>query len=178
MRTDLDLSEIPALDEVIKLEADSTTCYQILNLFAILSEQKTYFIRHNLNEFFAESYINMVDNTRQAHFNSKGKTTKSITDSRQADYFPKIKGINLLKHGTRKLEYFKEHSFPVIDRVLNFVGKLLAYCKIENPVFFELLNDQLTLLREILDSSTSRVLLPEFIEKAMEQLICIKFIWS
>lgn len=168
MRTDLDLSEIPGLEEVIKLDPDSTACFQILNLFAVLNEQKTYFIRHNLNEFFAESYINMVDNTRQAHLSSKGKTSKCIVDSRSADYFPKIKGINLLKHGTRKLEYFKEHSFPVIDRVLGFMQKLLAYCRIENPVFFELLNDQLTLLREILDSTTSRVILPEFIEKAME----------
>lgn len=141
LRTDFDLSEVPGLEEVIKLESDSIACYQILNLFSILNEQKTYFIRHNLNEFFAESYINMVDNTRQAHFNSKSRAAKFIIDSRQADYFPKIKGINLLKHGTRKLEYFKEHSFPVIDKILGFIQKLLAYCRIENPVFFELLND-------------------------------------
>jgi hypothetical protein len=147
-------------------------------MFSILIEHKTQFVRHNLNEFFAETYINMVDNARQTHYNLKNKSSKKILDSRNPDYFPKIKGINLLKHGSRKLEYFKEYSFPMINKVVLFIDNILAYCNIENPQFFDLLNDQLVLLTEILENTTSRIVLYEFIEKIMEQMIAIKFLWS
>lgn len=65
----------------------------------------------------------------------------------------------------------------MINKIVLFIDKILAYCNLENPQFFDLLNDQLVLLSEILDKTTSRIVLYEFIEKIMEQMIAIKFLW-
>lgn len=154
--------------------SDTDALFEIINIFGHVNEQKTGFIRNNLTEFFAESFIGANE---QKKIPSKNYEDLTMLDSRSAFYIPKIKGISILQYGKRKLDFFKNNSYPLLNKIVQTLKLLLAHCPLTSQHFFLILEDQLYLLTKLISTSTSRIVMYEFIEKILHCLISVKCIF-
>ena len=168
----------------ILLPEDEVT-FKIVDIFSELNEKRTEFMRVNLNSFFGDSYLaevrkNLSEGSVSPASNPRHTeaTGKYFAENVQPPFTPKVRGTSLYSLPNPLHSFLaRTNTCPLLKKVGSTIDLILGYCPISGSLFFPLLHDQLSVLERFLSTSTSRIVMSEAVEKVLQSLVSLKYVF-
>ena len=156
--------------------------FNLVELFSELNEQRTEFMRVNINDFFGDSFIAEIRRNLSppiTPINNKPEVrSKNFRDNGEFLFIPCLNGTPIINFIPPMHYFAKTNTCPLLKKISMTIDMILAFCPVGSPLFFPLLTDQLTILERFLSTTSSKVIVSEVIEKILHSLKCLKSLFT
>ena len=156
--------------------------FKIVDLYSEMNEKRVEFMRVNMQDFFGETYIANLrrslspktSSPKAARGTSEGRI---FTENRDQPFIPSLRGVPIVNRVPPRHHFARTNTCPLAKKISSTLDMILRFCPIGGPLFFPIITDNLSTLESFLTSSSSRIIISEFLGQTLECLIHLKSVF-